>query len=337
MPASEVLVETTRGGIVESVHHGALVMVGSDGNAQWSIGDPDLVSFPRSSLKPFQLLALVAQGGVERFGLDQRDLAIGSASHVGQEIHIEAVCRLLDKIGATPEALACGAHAPAELEAAKHVTEPQAVHNNCSGKHAGMLSLARLLDAPLEGYLDLQHPAQQAIRRTLVEVLQLDGDNLPVGIDGCSAPAYAVPLRKLARGFALLARPEAAPEQWRSPLHQVSAAMRAHPELVAGTHGRVDTDLMRAANGAVVAKGGAEGYFGMGHTSGLGVAFKLLDGDAAQRARKVTVVTAAERLGWVARGALHEHGPCLEIHNWAGKLTGEVRPAAALAGGPVNR
>jgi L-asparaginase II len=322
---------------VESVHHGALVMVNTDGAVCWSIGDPELLSFPRSSLKPFQLLALVARGGVERFGLDQRDLAIASASHSGQEIHVDAVCRLLAKIGASPEALQCGAHAPVDAEATKRVPAPQAVHNNCSGKHAGMLTLARLLDAPLDGYLGLQHPAQRAIRETLIDVLELDADNLPVGIDGCSAPAYAVPLRKLARGFALLGKPTAAPARWQTGLTRIGAAMCSHPELVAATHGRVDTDLMRAAKGAVMAKGGAEGYFGMGHTTGLGVALKLLDGDAAQRARRVTVVAAAERLGWVPDGALREHGPRVAIHNWAGKLTGEARPATVLVSAPVNR
>jgi L-asparaginase II len=134
----------------------------------------------------------------------------------------------------------------------------------------------------------------------------------------------------MAHGFSLLAKPQAAPERWRGALERVSAAMRLHPELVAGTRGRVDTDLMRAARGSVVAKGGAEGYFGMGHRDGLGLAFKVLDGDAARRARSVVVVAAAERLGWVPSGALAEHGPCLAITNWAGRHTGDVRPAPAL-------
>ncbi len=337
MPAAEVLVQTTRGGIVESVHHGALVLVDTSGDIKWSIGDPELLSFPRSSLKPFQLLALVQRGGVERFGLDQRDLAIASASHSGEEIHVTAVERLLAKIGASTENLKCGVHPPADEEAARRVAQPRAVHNNCSGKHAGMLALARLLDAPLDGYLELDHPAQRAIRETLVDILRLDPNDLPVGIDGCSAPAYAVPLRNLARGFALLGQPTAAPAHWAGPLQQVSEAMRAYPVLVAGTHGRADTQLMQAASDTVVAKGGAEGYFGMGRTSGHGVAFKIMDGDAARRARGIVVYAAAVRLGWVPESAIQEHGPSQPIHNWAGKLTGEVRPAAPLAGEQRNQ
>jgi L-asparaginase II len=323
--ATVPLVETTRGGIVECIHHGALVVVDTAGAVRWSAGDTGLVSFPRSSLKPFQLLALVARDGVERFGLDSRDLAIASASHSGQDMHVEAVCRLLAKIDASPAALACGAHAPGDPASAARVSQPEAVHNNCSGKHAGMLALARLLNAPLEGYLERDHPAQVAIRATLCEVLQLEDP--PVGIDGCSAPAYAVPLAKLARGFALLGAPEG---KFQAGLSIISAAMRAHPALVAGTNHRVDTELMRTAAGAVVAKGGAEGYFGMGHTDGVGLAFKILDGDAAQRARSVSVVAAAQRLGWIQPGELEDFGPTLPMRNWAGKLTGEVRPAPAL-------
>jgi L-asparaginase II len=330
----EPLVETTRGGRVESVHVGALVLVDADGATRWSIGDAGLLNFPRSSLKPFQLLSLVEAGGVERFGLTTVDLAVAAASHSGEEIHVQAVQQLLSKIGAAPSDLACGVHEPSDAAAARRLRDrhetPNALHNNCSGKHAGMLALARALGAPLDGYLDLDHPVQRRIRACLVEVLELDENDLTVGIDGCSAPAYAVPLDHMARGFAWLGDASRAPVRWRKPLERVSAAMRLHPELVAGTHGRVDTDVMRHASGAVVAKGGAEGYFCMGHRDGLGLAFKIMDGDAARRARSAVVAGAAERLGWVPAGALADYGPCLPITNWAGRTTGEVR---AVLGG----
>ena len=334
MVAYEPLVETTRGGHVESLHVGALVAVASDGTERWRLGNPSLLSFPRSSLKPFQLLALVDAGGVERFGLDTTDLAIAAASHSGEDVHLQTVRRLLDKIDAPPSALACGAHEPIDAAAAARLAErgeaPTALHNDCSGKHAAMLALARLLRAPLDGYIELNHPVQRVIRAVLVEVLDLDPNDLVVGLDGCSAPAYAVPLARMARGFAWLGQPSAAPPRWRAALERVSAAMRLHPELVGGSHGRVCTELMRAGHGALVAKVGAEGYFGMGHRDGLGVAFKIMDGDAAWRARSVVAVAVAERLGWVAAGGLGEHGPCVAISNWAGRPTGEVRPAAAL-------
>ncbi|HEY3063926.1 MAG TPA: asparaginase [Chloroflexota bacterium] len=341
MSAYEVLVETTRGGIVESVHHGAVVVVDAEGHVRASIGDPRLVSFPRSSLKPFQVLALVARGGVERFGLESRDLAIASASHSGEAIHIEAVCGLLEKIGASQDALLCGVHPPADEDSAAKLEErgeaPSAVHNNCSGKHAGMLALARLLGAPLDGYIDPTHTAQLVIRETLVDVLKLDATHLPMGIDGCSAPAYGVPLGNLARGFALLGRPQAVPDPWRHALKAVGDAMRAHPELVGGSHGRVDTDLMRASENTIVAKGGAEGYFGMGHTSGIGVAFKIIDGDAAHRARSAVAVGAAQNLGWLVPDSLAAYGPRLPIRNWAGRETGHVRITQSLDRLSLNR
>lgn len=331
MSGWEPLVETTRGGRVESVHVGALVVVDTNAEQRWSIGGPGLLSFPRSSLKPFQLLALVQRGGVDRFGLTTVDLAIAAASHSGESIHVHAVQQLLQKIDVPPDALACGVHEPSDAQSAQQLQQrgekATALHNNCSGKHTGMLALARLLDAPIEDYINPAHPAQQAIREALVEVLQLDQADLPVGIDGCSAPAYAVRLDKMARGFALLGDPSKAPEKWRDALWRVSSAMRLHPELVAGTKGRVDTDVMRDASGSVVAKGGAEGYFGMGHRDGLGLAFKVLDGDAARRARSCVVAAAAERLNWVPRGSLAEYGPCLPITNWAGRTTGELRAA----------
>jgi L-asparaginase II len=336
--AYEVLVETTRGGIVESRHHGALVAVDAHGGVRWSIGDARLVSFPRSSLKPFQVLALVTRGGVERFGLEARDLAIACASHSGEEIHTRAVCQLLDKIDAPPEALACGTHPPIDQASAERLEQrgeqPSAVHNNCSGKHAGMLALARLVGAPLEGYLGPEHPAQQAIRATLIDVLALDPNHLPVGIDGCSAPAYAVPLDKLARGFALLGDGAQAAPAWCSALGTIGDAMGAYPELVGGTSDRVDTDLMRVTNGALVAKGGAEGYFGMGNRAGLGVAFKIIDGDAAHRGRSAVAVAAAQQLGWLDAGMLADYGPQVTISNWAGRATGAVRITQSLGGAP---
>jgi L-asparaginase II len=332
----EPLVETTRGGRVESVHLGALAVVDVDGRVHWSIGDAQLVNFPRSSLKPLQLLALVARGGVERFGFTRSELAVMAASHVGEAMHIQAVSNVLAKIGAPPEALMCGAHMPINSAAAAELRTsgqpPTALHNNCSGKHAGMLALARLLHAPLADYIDPEHPAQRAIRATLIEVLELDQSNLTVGVDGCSAPAYAVPLDKMARGFALLGQPSAAPRQFQPALATIAGAMREHPELVAGSSGRIDTELMRMPSSPLVAKGGAEGYFCMGHADGLGFAIKIIDGDPAHRARSVAVAAAAEHLGWAAPGALAEFGPSLPITNWAERTTGEIRPTRLLLG-----
>jgi L-asparaginase II len=296
------LVAATRGGFVESLHLGAIAVADVNGTVTWAAGDPGLVSFPRSSLKPFQLLALVARGGVERFGFTSDELAVMAGSHGGEPMHLRRVQQILDKIDAPPEALACGAHAPLDRTAAHHLrragSAPSPLHNNCSGKHAGMLALARLLGVSLDNYVDPDHPVQVAIRDCLIGVLELDRTELPIGIDGCGAPAYGMPLHRMARGFGLLGDPVHAPEAWQKPIGTIAAAMRAHPELVGANHARLDTELMRLGHD-LIAKSGAEGYFCVGNAAGHGMAVKILDGDGASRARHLAVVAAARRQGWV--------------------------------------
>jgi L-asparaginase II len=330
------LVEASRDGLVESIHLGALAVVDTAGELSWSLGDASLRTFPRSSLKPFQLLPLVIGGGIRHFGFTMAEVAVMAASHSGEPMHVSAVSSILDKIGAGPEHLACGAHVPLAPEAAAALSRagaaPSALHNNCSGKHAGMLSLARLLDAPLDSYLDPNHLAQRRIREQLIDFLGLDASDLPMGRDGCSAPAYAVPLSAMASGFARLAAPERAAAPVAEALRTIGDAMRAHPVLIGGNVGRVDTELMRLGRG-LVAKGGAEGYFCVGQADGRGLALKILDGDAAARARSVAVVSAVHRLGWIESADLRrlaDYASGRPITNWAGLQTGEVRAAPPL-------
>jgi L-asparaginase II len=326
-----ILVETTRDGLVESVHHGAVVVTDAQGAVRWSLGEAALRTFPRSSLKPFQVLALVQRGGVERFGFTSAEVAAMTASHSGEPLHVQLVQSVLGKIDAPADVLACGVHPPLHPGSAADLVRagqpPAALHNNCSGKHAGMLALARLLGAPLEGYIDPDHPAQRAIRECLIDTLRLDAADLPFGLDGCSAPAYAVPLDSMARGYALLA---SAPGAFST----IASAMRAHPEVVGGTTGRADTELMRASS-SLVAKGGAEGYFCVGHADGLGLALKILDGDPSGRARSAVAIGAAAHLGWLQpadldQPPLAEYAPGHAITNWAGHHTGEIRLAAEV-------
>jgi L-asparaginase II len=231
MSGTVPLVEVIRSGIVESVHMGAVAVVDAAGNVRWSAGDPSLVTFPRSSLKPFQEVALIARGGVQRFGLNPQEIAVMAGSHGGEPVHVETVLGLLQKIDAPADALMCGAQTPTDATAAQALARsggtPAAVHNNCSGKHAGMLALARLLDAPLDDYINPDHPAQLAIRATLVDLLQLEPSKMTVGMDGCSAPAFAVPLEAMARGYALLANPTRALSAWHHALQMIGSAMRA--------------------------------------------------------------------------------------------------------------
>lgn len=315
---------------MESVHAGVLVVSRPDGTIR-SVGDPWLVTYPRSSLKPFQALALVAGGGIERFGLTDEELAVVCASHAGEAPHLAIIAGLLQKIGAPPEALRCGMALPGRLPGAHPPADasPSALAHNCSGKHAGMLALARLLDAPLEGYHRPDHPVQRAIRHALQETLGPDATRV-VGTDGCNAPAYAVPVATMARAFGLLGRPTG---PFAGALDRLSRAMRRHPELVSGSSGFLDTTLMAAVPG-LVAKRGAEGFFALGLPDGTGLALKVLDGDVAGRAVGPATIGALLALGVLDDTSLPPKlaafGPVLRFSDLEGAPVGAIRPARTL-------
>jgi len=309
-------IEVTRGERVESVHAVAACACDAQGRIRFAAGTIDVPVFTRSALKPFIAAAVVRSGAAERFGLDARDLAIMSASHSAEPVHLEAVTALLAKIGASVDDLRCGAG-----------EAPSALYNNCSGKHAGILALARLLDAPPATYLEVEHPAQQAIlafcERIFAEPLR--GDRL--GIDGCGIPNAAVTLHRIAAGFARLGQPDSGDAD-DAALRSVRDAMRAHPLLVAGT-ARLDTDVAVATEGRVVAKAGAEGVHGFALPErGLGAALKVVDG--ARRAdgpAAIALLSAVGALDETARAALSAH-VCTVVRNVAGRAVGEVRAAA---------
>ncbi|MGC8875640.1 asparaginase [Thermus sp.] len=291
---AEVLVY--RGELVENRHRVSLALYGKEGLLAYA-GNPALLSYLRSSAKPFQALALFLTGAVERFGLTEEEVALATASHDGTPRHVEVAARFLAKLGLGPEHLVCGVHPPFSREARRALEEaglgPTPLHHNCSGKHAGMLAAARALGAPTEGYERPDHPVQALNRKTLAE---LSGAEPFQATDGCSVPTFALPLARAARLFYLLAAPEEAPEAYREPLRRVREAMRRHPDLVAGP-GSVDTLLMERL--PVVAKRGADGYYGLALLEGpkgpLGLALKVEDGSA--QAREVMVVALLRALG----------------------------------------
>jgi L-asparaginase II len=344
---TEALVEVTRGGRVESEHRGALAVVDANGELIAHAGGVGLVSYLRSSAKPFQLLPLVESGAADRFGFTAAELAVIAGSHSGEPRHVAAVQSILNKIGLSADALHCGSHVPFNADAARALKaagrEPGVLHNNCSGKHAGMLAQAvdRGLSTP--DYLDPQHPVQVAIRQRLAELGGIRFDEIGVGVDGCSAPCFAMPLRAAALAFARLA------EAGRNPtgalrgtpeagLARVARTMMEYPEMVAG-EGRLDTDLMRAAPGRVVSKGGAEGYHGVGIVTkdgpALGMAIKIGDGDGKRGVHPVVIETLRQ-MGVLDDAALRT----LEIyHTWKitnhrGLAVGEVRANFKLMRSP---
>jgi len=323
-------VSVSRGDRIESIHAIAACAMTVDGEVLLAMGAIDEPVYLRSAAKPFIAAAVVRAGAAERFGLDDRDLAIMSASHNGEPDHVAAVRALLAKIGAQPADLQCGAHAPSYEPAALALAEPPTVlHNNCSGKHAGILALCRMLDAPFADYLEARHPAQRAILALCERVSddRFGADRL--GVDGCGIPVYATSLRHAARSFARLATLTELEPDDAAALARVRAAMIAEPFYVAGT-GRFDTDLLRAGNGRIVCKAGAEGV----HASalldlGAGLVLKVVDG--TRRAAAPAAIALLSQLGALDAmqvSALGSHAS-IAVTNVAGARVGTV---AALGG-----
>ena len=334
-------IEVTRGALVESVHRAHAAVVDTAGNLLYAAGDPERVTFLRSSAKPIQALAMVESGAAERFGLTDREIAVTCASHFGEPFHVAAVQSILQKIGLDEEALACGTHAPTHAPSAEALVRagelPRKIHNNCSGKHASMLTLCRHAGWQIQGYTEPDHPVQVRLRRVLAEAAGVPPDDVYVAVDGCNAPVFAIPLTKIARAFALLAKPAAVSPARETAIQRISRAMRAYPEMVSGTNG-FTTNLMREAGANVVSKSGAEGLFCAGALSqGWGIAVKIEDGDA--RAHPVLVPELLAALHVISPDQrdrlreLHASG----VFNTAGVAVGEIRPCFTPTGEILSR
>lgn len=330
------LVEVTRGDLVECIHLGAVVAVDADGRLVYSAGDPYLVSYPRSSTKPLQVLPFIESGGAEHFGFSDRQIAVMCASHAAEDVHTDTVQSILDRIGLDKSALMCGIHAPGNKAAAARLVEqglkPTTLHSNCSGKHSGMLAMARFLGVPYEDYYAVDHPVQQRILALLSEFTDMPADQIILASDGCTVPTFGMPLYNFALGFARLVEPGRWDAKRQAACRRVVHAMQTYPEMVAGTE-RLDTDLMRVAKGSLMCKGGAEGYMSVGilpsaaFPRGLGVVFKIIDGDPIGRARPVATIEVLRQLGVLddeQLAALASYRRAA-VKNMRGAVVGEVR------------
>lgn len=341
MPSShyEPAVEVTRGRIVESIHFAAIAVCDASGSLLASYGDPDTVTFMRSSAKPFQALPFVEREGDLHFSFTPRELAVICASHSGTDDHVQVVQGLQSKIGITENNLQCGVHPPYHEATANAMQQRgEAVtpnRHNCSGKHTGMLAHAQLRGLPLDTYLSMEHPVQQSILETFAAMCELLMDQVEVGIDGCSAPNFAVPLRNAALAYARLCDPRDLEPERAAACQRITRAMTSEPFMVAGP-GRFDTALMQLVSGRLLAKAGAEGYQGIGVMPGalgagspaLGIAFKISDGDLGGRARPVAAIEVLRQLGGLSTQeaeALAEFG-MRPIYNWRKIPVGEIRP-----------
>jgi len=351
MSASQPLLQLTRGQVAEAVHFGSIAVVDSTGRLLHSWGDPQLVAFLRSSAKPFQILPFVERGGVEQFHFTQKELAISCASHETAQMHLDTVGEMQARIGIEEAHLQCGAHLPGDAAMLRKIIKrdiaPTANFNNCSGKHTAMLAHAKMRGLPLENYLDPAHPIQRDILALLAEMCGIEREKIQLGIDGCSAPNFALPLFNAALGMARLCDPRALEENRAVACRQVTAAMTAHPEMVAN-HGEFDTELMKAGAGKIVTKRGAEGFQiiglmpGVYGENGVGIAMKVDDGDAAHmdselissaRVRPAVTLEILRQLNALDESqlsALAAFGPSKQLKNYRGLVTGESHPVFRL-------
>lgn len=317
-----VIAEVTRGGIVESRHRGAYAVVDASGHVVAAEGGIAAAVYPRSAVKAFQCLPVIESGAADRFGFTDEEIALCCASHNGEAGHVRVARAMLAKAGNAEDLYECGAHWPfdeaSRFSLVRHGENCACVHNNCSGKHAGMLALARQLGADPHGYTKPGHPVQRAIAEAMGRMCDVDLSQQPMGIDGCSVPTWAIPLKNMALGFARFASPDFAPGQ------RILNAVRKHPFMVAGT-GDFDTLIMEAVPRLFV-KTGAEGvYCGCIPHAGLGIALKVDDG--ASRASEVAMASVLAGLDvWMPEEkAAIERFRHHELANWRKIEVGEVR------------
>ncbi len=331
--ANPVLTRIWRGDRIESRHRGSWVLVDAAGSALDGAGQWEEPVCARSSVKSIQALPLVESGAAERFGLSDPELALALASHNGEPCHTEGVSALLERMQLTVGHLRCGPHRPfdPETDARLHRRgeEPTALHNNCSGKHAGFLALALHLGADPRRYLDPESEGQELVRRALIEMTDAQEERLPGSTDGCSAPTFHLPLDRLATGIARVANPEGLPAERRAACERMARAVAERPELIGGTRGRLCTDLARATGGRVFPKIGGEAVYLLG-VRGMdrGLAIKIDDGNPRgfnalilELLRRFELITATEA------EALEEWRGS-PLRNWAGLPVGHTEVVA---------
>lgn len=332
--ANPILVEVTRGSSVESVHRGSAVVVDQQGRVKHFWGDMNASIYPRSAVKPLQAIPLVRTGAARALDVSAGEIAMACASHGGEPVHTATVSEWLDRLGFGPDDLECGAHPPTDRRTREALSRegqaPSALHNNCSGKHAGFLTVCRHLGLPWHGYIRAEHAVQELVRDTLAELTGSSLDDAACGIDGCGIPVYSIPLRSLAAAMAKFAEPHGLDDATADAIRTIRSAMTTHPHLVAGRD-RFCTRVMETLAPNVLVKTGAEGTCCAAVLDqGLGVALKIDDG--ASRAAEVAAGAILHRLGAVDESRLTGLRSELEpdVLNVAGLRVGVVKVSSIL-------
>ncbi|MGH8003527.1 MAG: asparaginase [Limisphaerales bacterium] len=327
-----LLAEVFRGGIVESRHYGSVAVVDQNGKLLYFTGHPKITTFFRSASKPFQVLALLEAGGIKRYGFTPEEIAIMAGSHSGQTEHIEVIDRILGKIGIGEADLQCGVQTPLFLTLQSKTPEPgqkfDQRHHNCSGKHSGMIALAKLLGEDISGYLNPKSKTQRRIMKGVAEACRIPVSKMVLGTDGCLAPNPAVPLYNMAWGFARLAIVSQSNGKFGKAMQPILEAMTKHPLMVSGEK-RLDYLLAQTFSGKVVAKAGAEAVECFGLTDrGWGVAVKIEDGSS--RGMAPVVFSILKQLGYKFSKQELAGYVSVPVKNYRQTMVGKIEAAVEL-------
>ncbi|AWM87651.1 asparaginase [Microvirga sp. 17 mud 1-3] len=324
-----ILVEVTRGQLVESWHRGSVAVVDAEGSTVLTLGDVERPVFPRSAVKALQALPLVESGIADKYGLTDEEIALACASHSGEPAHVAAAASMLAKAGQGEPCLECGVHWPLGEAAARALAaqggQPTQLHNNCSGKHAGFICLACGMGDDPKGYVKAQHPVQQAVRSALEDLTGASHTEDVSGIDGCSIPTYAIPLPALAFGFAKFGAGVGIAPGCKSAAERIRKAVARHPFMVAGT-GRFDTRLMEVMGERAFVKAGAEGVYCAAFPElGYGISLKVDDGAGrAAEAMMASLVLRFLKLDDTERATVEALAQPV-LKNWNGIEVGRIR------------
>ncbi len=338
------ILEATRGEAIESVHYGAFAIVDFTGKTLAALGDPHTTTFLRSSAKPFQAIPFIEHEGPLKLGFSQREVAIMCASHTGTDDHFDVLKSMQTAASVDQDDLLCGVHAAIDVPTREKMeatgAEPTPNRHNCSGKHTGMLAFAQMMNWPLADYINPQHPMQTEILQTFSEMCAVEIEDIALGMDGCSAPVFGIPLWNAAYGYARICDPRELTSNRATACRSITQAMTSHPDMVSGP-GKFDTRLMAATNGRIISKGGADGYQQIGilpdglhpGSPGIGIAIKISDGDARGRVRPAVVLEILRQLDAISvdeLASLTEFGPNFPVKNWRQIVVGEAYPIFSI-------
>lgn len=331
---SEIVVKVTRGSLVESVHRADIAVVDSKGNLVCSLGNSHKVTYMRSAAKPIQTLEVILSGAAEKFSFTDEEISIMCGSHYGEEFHIKTVEKILKKLGLKIDNLLCGSTLSLNKEYSKKLLwdhiKLNPTYTDCSGKHAGILSVCVLEGYSLEDYNLPEHPVQKEIKRIISRVCSIEEESIIIGTDGCTVPVFGMPLYNMALGYSRIASGNGLPQSYKKAANRVFRAMNNAPEMVAGTDGFC-TDLIKNTNDKIIGKFGAEGVYCIGiKDMNLGVAIKIEDGNT--RALWPTVIKCLEDLNVLDRNEknlLSKYKSQQNLNN-VGEKIGDIFPDFSL-------